>query len=80
MNVSVRDVDAHVFREFKAEVVKEGLKTGTALTHALKCWLKSKRIHKKKKGSLLDIKPWDWGEGNENASQEIDEVLYGGKL
>ncbi len=34
---------------------------------------------KKWKGSFFDLKPWDWGKGNEHASQEIDETLYGGK-
>lgn len=79
MNVSIRDVDVNVFRKFKADAVKKGLKTGTALTEALKCWMVNKNLQKKKKLTLLDIKAWDWGKGNENASQEIDKVLYGEK-
>ncbi|MFH1588142.1 MAG: hypothetical protein ABIA76_02270 [Candidatus Diapherotrites archaeon] len=80
MNIGVRDVDVKIFRKFKAEAVKEGLKTGTALTQALNFWLEKKEMQKKKsKIGLLDLPSWDWGKGNENASQEIDEVLYGGK-
>lgn len=31
---------------------------------------------KNSKKSILDIKPRDWGDGTENASEEIDEILY----
>ncbi len=32
---------------------------------------------KKAEKSLLDLKPFDWGEGTENSSEEIDTILYG---
>ena len=38
VNVSIRDVDPKVFREFKAKTVTQGTKTGTAVTQALKEW------------------------------------------
>jgi hypothetical protein len=78
VNVSIRGVNPEVFRKFKSEAVKEDLKTGVALTQALKCWLETK-AKKKKKGSLLDLKPFDWGPGNENISERADEILYGWK-
>jgi hypothetical protein len=78
MNVSVRDVNPQVFREFKSEAVKEDLKVGVALTQALQNWLEA-RAKKKKKHSFLDLKPFDWGPGNENVSERVDEILYGWK-
>ena len=35
---------------------------------------------KKVKRSLLDLKPFDWGEGTENSSEEIDVILYGDSI
>lgn len=72
MQLSVRDVDENVFREFKARAVKEKFNVGKALTLAMKNWAE-KRTPKK---NFLALKPTDWGEGTENISQEIDKVLY----
>lgn len=80
MNISIRDVNPEIFRRLKAEAVKEGIKVGSALTQAVQSWLKGKEATKKKKRSFFDMKPWDWGPGNERVSVEIDEILYGGKL
>ncbi|MBD3155090.1 MAG: hypothetical protein GF368_00355 [Candidatus Aenigmarchaeota archaeon] len=75
MQLSVRNVDKKVFENFKVEVTKEGLTIGKALTMALDQWIESK---KKRKENFLDLKPIDWGEGTENTSEEIDDILYGG--
>ena len=80
MNISIRDVNPTVFREFKAEAVKEGMKVGSALTQAIQTWIKSKEQKKKKKLSFFDLKPRHLGPGTEHLSEEVDEILYGGKL
>jgi len=36
------------------------------------------RLKKKKKCSLLSVKPWDWGTEND-LSKRTDEILYGWK-
>lgn len=77
MNVSVRDVDPQVFRKFKAKTVEIGIKTGTAMTQALKEWAEKEKKKKKVKSFFDSLKPWDWGAGSEKSSVEIDEVLYG---
>jgi hypothetical protein len=76
MNITVRDVDERIFREFKAEAVKEGMQLGKALTRAMRFWLDRKK-EKRPKKSILDLKPFDWGEGSERSSIEVDQVLYG---
>lgn len=77
MNVSFRDVDSKVFKEFKGEVVRSGIKAGTALNQALQFWL-AKKSFKKKSVRLSDLKPWDWKTEN-NLSERVDEALYGWK-
>lgn len=72
--VSIKDVEDQVFREFKAESVKEGLKIGKALTMAMRLWLETK--DKKPRMSILDFKPKSWGKGTEKTSEEIDKILY----
>jgi len=77
MTIAVRDVDENVFREFKAEAVREGVSVGKILTMAMRLWMERVKKKKKVKRSLLDLKPFDWGEGTENSSEEIDATLYG---
>ncbi len=76
-NLTIRGVDDRVFREFKAEAVKDGTSIGKAITGAMKFWIESRKRPKKAVKSLLDLKPYDWGQGTEKASQEIDKILYG---
>lgn len=72
MVLSVRDVDNDVFRDFKAEAVKRGLKVGKALNFAMQDWLDKSSPRK----SFMRLKPFHWGKGTENSSQEIDKILY----
>ena len=74
MQVSVKDVDENVFREFKAESVREGLKIGKALTLAMQMMLE--KNEKKPKMSILDFRPKAWGKGTEKTSEEIDKIVY----
>ena len=74
MQLSVRDVDKKIFREFKAEATREGFKVGGALSLAMQLWLQKSR---KPKMSLLDFKPTNWGKGTERLSEEVDKILYG---
>jgi len=43
MGVYIRGVDEKVYREFKAESIRRGLKIGEAVTEALKIWLNKHR-------------------------------------
>jgi len=42
LNVTVRGVDAEVFRRFKAKAAEEGVKLGEALTQAMEIWVKQR--------------------------------------
>lgn len=74
MQITIKNVQEHVFREFKAESIREGLKIGNSLTLAMSLWIEKSR--KKPKLSLLDLKPKDWGKGTEKLSEEIDRIVY----
>ena len=78
-NVTIRDVDDRVYREFKAEAIRRGLRLGAAMSVALRQWAETQRAEKTPRKSLLDFEPWGWGEGTERTSEEIDEILYGSK-
>ena len=73
MQVSVKDVDEKVFREFKGEAVKEGLKVGQALNVAMMYWVWQREKPMKK---LQDFKPIRLGKPH-RTSEEIDDILYG---
>jgi len=75
MQLSVREVDEKIFREFKAEAVREGFPVGGALNLAMKMWVE--KAEKKPKMSILNLKPASWGKGTEKLSEESDTVLYG---
>ena len=74
MQVSIKNVEEGVFREFKAESVREGFKVGKALTFAMKMWLDNKEG--KPRMSLLNFKPKNWGKGTERTSEEINNIIY----
>lgn len=74
MQLSVKDVEEQVFREFRAESVREGFKVGKALTLAMRLWLEKRG--KKPKMSILNLKARDWGRGTERLSEEIDSTIY----
>ena len=72
--VTVRDVDSDVFREFKAVAVKRGMKLGTALTIAME---KFKSELGTKKQRFTALQPVSWGKGTEHTSEQVDDILYG---
>ncbi len=74
MQVTIKNVKEEVFREFKAESVRERLKIGDSLTLAMKLWLE--RSKKKPGISILNLKPKDWGRGTERLSENIDRAVY----
>lgn len=76
VNVTLRDFDDELYKELKSEAIKDDITVAQALKKAVATWL-SLHKHKKKKKSVFDYKPVDFGPGSEKSSQEIDEVLYG---
>ena len=76
MNVCVRGIREDVFRQFKAESIREGKKMGEAVNEALNLWLRENQPTQTKR-RLCELKPVHFGPGTENLSREIDELVYG---
>lgn len=74
IQITVRDVNTEVFREFKAEAVKRGLTLGSALTIAMERFGAELG---KKKHTFTTLKPISWGKGTKYTSEEVDTILYG---
>ena len=75
MQITIKNVDKNLFREFKAKAVQNGVTVGKALNSVMRNAILSK--NKKKRPSLLDCKPMDFGKGSERWSEQVDEILYG---
>ena len=80
-NVTFRNVDDRLLRQFKTEAVREKIKMGQAINDAIQLWLYAKR----KKIDLKSVeKDPFWQElhksidlGRETSSNTIDRELYG---
>ena len=79
--IGVRDVDEDTFRKFRAMTIEEKMKLGFALTLAMRKLLEERKKKEKAANNkikhLLTVKPFDWGQGTEKTSEEIDKILYG---
>jgi hypothetical protein len=77
--LTVRDVDSAAWRKFRAKIAEEGLKTGDAITQAMKIWIKEKEAKASKPDPrlLLKVKPITVGKKQVRWSEEIDKTLYG---
>ena len=66
-------------RKFRAKTAEQGLKTGDALTQAMKIWIKEKEseVAKPNPKLFLKVKPITIGKKKVRWSEEIDETLYG---
>ena len=74
IQITVREVDEKVFREFKAEAVRQKITLGGALNFAME---KFRADLSKKRPKLTYWQPSSWGPGSEHVSERIDEILYG---
>ncbi len=75
MNITIWNINRKLYQEFKAEAARRGLKVGEALTLAMQDFVKSEK--KSQTLSILDFEPFDWGEGTETASEDVDALVYG---
>ncbi|MFI5450494.1 MAG: hypothetical protein ACHQ03_12100, partial [Candidatus Bathyarchaeia archaeon] len=69
------------WRKFRAKTMEHGLKTGDALTQAMKMWIRQTESEAAKPNPkrLLKTKPISVGKKQVRWSEEIDETLYGSR-
>ena len=77
---AIRGIEEETYLKFREKALAERMKVGEALTLAMKEWLKKgKRGQKINPRNLLRIKGIIKTEEKVRWSEEIDEILYGGK-
>lgn len=75
MDTTIRNLDEAVYRAMRTRARKNGLTVGEAVTEAMRGYLL--RPDPAKTGSIRDLVPEAWPEGNERSSEEIDTTVYG---
>lgn len=76
MDTTIRNLDERAYRRLKARAALEGRTIGDVLNEAIRAFLARPDPHRRR-GSLSDLRPEPYPEGNEELSREIDTVVYG---
>jgi plasmid stability protein len=76
MDMTIRNLDEQVYREFRARAVRQGRNVGELLNEAMQTYLARVAVGPGR-SSLRALKPEPFPEGNELLSQEVDAIVYG---
>jgi len=76
MDTTIRNLDEHAYRMLKARAALLGKTVGETVTDAIRLYL-GRPETPPKRGSLRDLTPEPYPDGNERLSTEIDDILYG---
>jgi plasmid stability protein len=75
MDTTIRNLDEGAYRELKARAALTGRTIGDLVNDAIRSYLA--RPDALRRGSLSDLRPEAYPEGNERLSEEIDAIVYG---
>ena len=79
----IRNIDPKAYRMLKSRAAIEERPIGAVLSDAIRLYLAGtmglKKGRRRGARSIADLPVWDFGPGSEHDSEEIDEVLYGGR-
>ncbi len=76
MDTTIRNIDKAAYRALKARAALAGKTIGEMVNEAIRSYLARPDLLPKR-GSLRDITPESYPEGNERLSEEIDVIVYG---
>lgn len=76
MDTTIRNLDPRAYRALKARAALLGKTVGEAVNEAIRAYL-ARPDSQPQRGSIRDLKPQPYPEGNERLSEEIDEIAYG---
>lgn len=76
MDTTIRNLDPRAYRALKARAVLLGKTVGEAVNEAIRAYL-ARPDSQPQTGSIRDLKPEPYPEGNERLSEEIDDIVYG---
>lgn len=75
MDVTIRNLDERVYRAIKAQAAAERTTIAKVIEQTFKG--RPKTTKRGRWGAFGNMPSWDFGPGNENLSERIDEILYG---
>jgi len=76
MDTTIRNLDPGIYRSIKARAVMTGRNVGDIVNEALRGYL-NRTAPAEKSGTLRQLEPVDFPDGNERLSEEIDALVYG---
>jgi plasmid stability protein len=76
VDTTIRNLDEHTYREFRARAVQQGRNVGELLNEAMRAYLVRATVSQGR-STLRTLKPESFPAGNELLSQEIDAIVYG---
>jgi len=79
MDTTIRNLDERAYRALKARAALTGRTIGETLNEAIRMYL-ARPTDISRTGSLADLTPVAYPEGNERLSEEVDGVVYGGSV
>lgn len=76
MDTTIRNLDEQAYRALKAHAALAGKTVGEVLNEAIRLYLARPELPAGQ-GSLRDLTPEEYPEGNERLSEQIDTIVYG---
>ena len=76
MDTTIRNLDQAAYRALKAQAALSGRTIGETVNEAIRAYLAMLGPYQRT-GSLREIEPQKYPEGNERLSENIDAVVYG---
>lgn len=75
MDTTIRNLDEAAYRALKAQAALKGKSIGELVNEAIRTYLSRPDVQTKR-GSLRDLQPEAYPDGNENLSDQINEIVY----
>ena len=76
MDTTIRNLDEQAYRALKARAALTGRTIGETVNEAIRAYL-ARPGGGTRTGSLADLTPSDYPEGNERLSEQVDALVYG---
>jgi plasmid stability protein len=76
MDTTIRNLDPRAYRALKARAALLGKTVGEAVNDAIRVYL-ARPEAQPRRGSIRDLTPEAYPDGNDRLSEEIDDIVYG---
>lgn len=75
MDTTIRNIAEDAYQLLRTWAAHRGIGIGEALSQIILDHVQIPSI-RQRRVSFWDVKPWDWGPGNERVSEEVDQIVY----